>query len=185
MSELKLLKFRGEVKKLLQELSKIYFATSPVAFRYQHRDCGATASMFSDLVRSEVNEYRAEGDEGVSVVSIYYCKHCNQLIGSLESEVKEQLLNPDYASWEKERQQRIRELKASLLKLGCKVDSKEGATFYTCPQHGGFVEISPFGEGLYEREAGWHRFHDEYIEARQDVPCECIKLATKLRAVFR
>jgi len=169
--------------KLLQELAEIYYATPP-AVTYRHRDCGATASMFWDLVRSQTTEYRAEGDEGVSVGSVYYCKRCDQCLGVLESEVKELLLNPDYASWEKERQRRISELKASLAKRGFKIDSREGATYYICPQHGGFIEISPYGEGLYEREAGWYRFHDEVIGSPCE-PCECVKLATKLKAVFR
>jgi len=173
----------SEQVKLLRQLAEIYYAKPPATV-YQHRNRGATARMFWDLTRSQTSEYRAEGDEGVSVTDIYYCKHCNQCLGYLESEVKELLLNPDYAKWKKERQQRIGELKASLLKRGFKVDSREGATVIICPQHGGFIEISPYGEGLYEREAGWYRFHDEVIGS-QGAPCECVKIATKLKAVFR
>jgi len=173
----------SEQVKLLQELAEIYYATPPVTYR--HRDCGATASMFWDLVRSQTSEYRAEGDEGVSVTDIYYCKRCGQHLGYLEAEVRELLLNPAYKKWEKERRWRILELKTSLQQRGFKVDSsREGATYYICPQHGGFVEISPYGEGLYEREAGWYRFHYEVIGSPAE-PCECVKLATKLKVVFR
>jgi len=173
----------SEQVKLLRQLAEIYYAKPPATV-YQHRDCGATARMFWDLVRSQTIEYKAEGDEGASIVDVYYCKHCGKELGYLQPEVKEQLLNPDYAKWERERQRLIRKLLASLLKRGFKVDSREGATVLICPEHGGFIEITPYGEGLYEREAGWYRFHDEVIGS-QGAPCECVKIATKLKAVFR
>jgi len=170
---------------LLQQLAEAYYATPP-AVAYRHRDCGATASMLWDLVRSQTIEYRAEGDEGVSVTDIYYCKRCGQRLGYLEAEVRELLLNPAYKKWNAKRRQQINNLKASLLKQGFKIDdSREGATYYSCPQHGAFVEISPYGEGLYEVKAGWHRLHDGRIESRHVEPCECVKLAVKVKAVFR
>jgi len=176
-------RMKAEIKQLINKLITLYYSKSPFP-KYTH-SCGAVSNSFWGLVRSETVEQKFSGDEGASVVTVYYCKHCEaELEPFLESEVEKLLLNPDFERWDSERRQQISQLKASLEQQGFKIDVDEGSTSYTCPLHGNFIYISPYGAGLFEREAGWYRLDEKLIDSPA-TPCECVRLAEKIRGLYR